>query len=245
MPPTGDAAAIAAEFDAKAPVYEENRLAGWYQAQAALVLEQLEPAAARCVLDVGCGSGWLLRQLAHREPRMRGIGIDLSPGMVAEARRRAEEEGLSCLEFHHADWERPDELARLPLPDAASPATAVTCVSAFHYFAHPQEALRRMAGCLAPGGPLLLVERAKDASALTHLWDRLHRHWIRDPVRFYARDEILAMLRAAGLHDPRVAVAVRRYFWQKKLYTSLAVLRAERGPASPRPAASPPEESDP
>jgi SAM-dependent methyltransferase len=59
------------------------------------------------VLDLGCGTG---RLLAALEPS-RGVGVDFSPAMVEEARRRHPE-----LEFHVGDVEDPDALPHVVGP---------------------------------------------------------------------------------------------------------------------------------
>lgn len=48
------------------------------------------------VLDLGCGQGWLSRQLAHGGGRV--IGIDLSSAMLANARRYEKDDplGIEC-----------------------------------------------------------------------------------------------------------------------------------------------------
>ena len=99
------------EFDAKAAVYESNRLAPWYQAQGDRVLEQLSLEPAEVVLDVGCGTGYLLRQIARSCPGVTGIGVDIAPKMVEVARARAAQQGLSHLTFVAADWEQQSEEA--------------------------------------------------------------------------------------------------------------------------------------
>ena len=57
-------------------------------------LDRLPLAAARSVLDLGCGTGVAARAVASR-PEFAGriVGIDLSPHMVAAARRRAARAG--------------------------------------------------------------------------------------------------------------------------------------------------------
>lgn len=220
-------AGIAAEFDAKAETYEDDRLSGWYQAQGALVKSLLDPIPSGTILDIGCGTGWLLRDLVRDHAGAHGLGLDLSSGMIAVARQRAAAEGLASTTFVHGDWEDDDTWRRMG-ERASSPIVAIVCVSAFHYFRAPAAALRRMYGCLAPGGQLLLVERAKDGSPLTSVWDHLHRWVIRDGARFYRTAELLALLREAGFADAHVAATVRRYFWKGKLHTSLAVLQARR-----------------
>ena len=59
------------------------------------------------VLDLGCGTG---RLLAALKPS-RGVGVDFSPAMVDEARRRHPD-----LEFHVGDVEDPDVLDRVGGP---------------------------------------------------------------------------------------------------------------------------------
>ena len=69
------------------------------------------------VVDVGCGTGRMTARLQERWPKARVVGIDLAPGMVEAARRRA---GLrrGLLDFaRRPEFLRADALA---LPLAAS-----------------------------------------------------------------------------------------------------------------------------
>jgi SAM-dependent methyltransferase len=52
--------------------------------------------APRSVLDAGCGTGRIARELARRG--VETVGVDLDPDMLSTARRKAPE-----LEWHHAD----------------------------------------------------------------------------------------------------------------------------------------------
>jgi len=228
---TARATAVAAEFDEKAGRYETDRLAPWYMAQASLVLSHLGPVQGP-VLDVGCGTGWFIRSFLKETPGARAIGVDLSPAMVAEARRRAGSEKLTGAEFVAADWEAPgteDRIRRL-LPAGAG---AVVCISSFHYFRDPTAALRTMVRVMAAGGQLLLVERSRDRSALTSLWDFLHRRVIRDHVQFYREMELLDLMRESGLSDVRVSARLRRWLWKGKLFTSLVLLEGGVGHRPP------------
>jgi ubiquinone/menaquinone biosynthesis C-methylase UbiE len=220
-------AAIAAEFNAKAARYETNRLAPWYEAQGSLVLAHLGPVQGP-VLDIGCGTGWFIRRFLAVTPGGRAIGVDLAAEMIAESTRRAEAEGLAGATYVRGDWEAPEtrDHVRQLLPAGA---TAVVCVSTLHYFREPVDALRSMAAVLAPGGRLLLVERSRDRSALTVLWDFLHRNVIRDHVRFHRERELLTFMREAGFQDTRTVARVQRWFWKRKLFTSLVLVEGVVG----------------
>ena len=65
-----------------------------------LVLPRLPGLAARLeqggrVLDVGCGGGWALVQIAERFPRTSCVGVDLEPYSVELAQRLIQERGLA------------------------------------------------------------------------------------------------------------------------------------------------------
>lgn len=92
----------------------------------------------RDVLEVGCGTGLLLRRIEQFARSARGV--DLSPGMLAQARAR----GLDALVASATD---------LPFPDETFD---VAC--SFKVLAHVPEihrALDEMARVLRPGGHLL------------------------------------------------------------------------------------------
>jgi SAM-dependent methyltransferase len=95
--------------------------------------------AGATVLDAGCGSGaqaeWLLGRGADV------IGIDLSPRMIEEARRRCRGRG----NFMVAD------LAE-PLPVEPRSVDGITCSLALHYIRDWTVPLRSFASALRPGG---------------------------------------------------------------------------------------------
>ncbi|MBV8396741.1 MAG: glycosyltransferase, partial [Actinobacteria bacterium] len=76
--------AIAQAFDALAPRQGrwDRRTRGYHDLVTAICQATVQPGAS--VLEIGSGSGDLLAAL---EPR-RGVGVDVSPGMVARARER-------------------------------------------------------------------------------------------------------------------------------------------------------------
>ncbi|MBL8788499.1 MAG: class I SAM-dependent methyltransferase [Deltaproteobacteria bacterium] len=96
------------------------------------------------VLDLGCGTGALLRALEDRIAH--GVGVDASPGMVAVARRESPSDKLA---FEVIDG------PRLPFPDASF--DVVVSLLSFRYLDWDpiMDEVRRV---LAPGGRLLVVD---------------------------------------------------------------------------------------
>jgi len=103
------------------------------------------------VLEIGIGTGGLLSELANRAAQV--IGVDHSPAMLEEARRRLTNGGVSGVEL------RLGEMTHLPLPDAV-----VGCVVAnmvLHHAADPPAVLDEIRRVLSPGGTLLLADLAR------------------------------------------------------------------------------------
>lgn len=123
-------------------------------------LASLVPSDARDVLDVGCGLGRLATRLAS--PHRRVTGIDLAPGMVARAARRA---GASPgLHFRCGDF------MTLDLPPAGF--DCVISAAALHHMPM-QAAVDRMARLLRRPGTLVIHDLRSDDGPLDHLGSAL------------------------------------------------------------------------
>ena len=113
----------------------------------------LRVSPGRRVLDVGCGIGRWSRQLAARGALV--TGVDLSPTMVAEARRRAAAAGVaSRCRFLVQDLACLDAGERYDLVLGVTVLQHILDQSALH------RAVLRLTGHLAPGGRMVLLEAA-------------------------------------------------------------------------------------
>lgn len=94
---------------------------------------------AGTLLDLGCGTGALLRHLARRGPQRALHGLDASPAMLAQARRTTAGTGV---ELHLAD--------ATSLPFAERTFDAAVCSLSLHENAPPtREAMLREASRVA------------------------------------------------------------------------------------------------
>ncbi|MGJ7418546.1 class I SAM-dependent methyltransferase [Streptomyces cinereoruber] len=107
------------------------------------------------VLDIGCGAGQTTRLAALRAPRGSALGLDLSGPMLAEARARAEREGIPHALFEQGDaQEHPFEAGAF---DAAISRYGVM------FFTDPVAAFANIGRALRPGGRLAFVCPAEAA----------------------------------------------------------------------------------
>lgn len=154
-PRAGRPATIRQMFDEIAPRYDlANRMLSFgfdvlWRKQA--VCEALARHPAH-ILDVATGTGDLAIALRRRSQAAQIVGSDFSAEMLAVARSKSEQSGLSL------DWVVADAL-KLPFPDASF--EAVTTAFGFRNFADPQLALAEFFRVLAPGGRLVILEFPK------------------------------------------------------------------------------------
>lgn len=134
-------------YDRLAPRLFAVEERNWHlQSRMSLVLETIDrfaPPGAR-VLDIGCGTGFLLEQLAGRD--FSGIGIDLSPDSVTIANERLTELGV-------ADRLRAEVGSAYEPP--AGPFDLVTVTDVLEHLEDPVACLRAARERLAPGGVIV------------------------------------------------------------------------------------------
>jgi ubiquinone/menaquinone biosynthesis C-methylase UbiE len=87
-------------FDGLAPTWE-TRIGPHHLWALDLALADVPPP--RRVLDLGTGTGFVALALAERYPEAEVVGIDLSPAMIEEARRKAPPELAGRVRFEVGD----------------------------------------------------------------------------------------------------------------------------------------------
>ena len=207
------------EFDKLAESYEVNRLSVWYSALGNRLLDLLGEHREEAVLDLGCATGWLLRQMSEKRMLQMGLGIDLSNKMIEVARANSAARGLTNLRFLHSDWEQID------LHDLVPPTFDMAiCANTLHYFSDPARAIQRVHACLKTGGRFFLLERNKTGSIFTSLWEFFHNRCLHHGIKFYSELELVRLLESAGFCQVTIAERIRHLLWKNKLYTSSVIL---------------------
>lgn len=98
------------------------------------------------VLDIPCGGGLAFRGIRAGQ-RVRYVAADISPHMLARARRQAAVVGRHDIEFTEADIER--------LPFSDGEFDLCLCFNGLHCLPDPAAAVRELARCLVGGGRLV------------------------------------------------------------------------------------------
>ena len=198
-------------------------MSDWYKAHAHAVIDSIVLPAHSDVLDIGCGTGYLLRNLLRNREDVRALGLDISSSMITEATSRAANENTQNLSFRAANFEHLDDSI---LSDYRF--QCIFCINTFHYFAEPLVTLRKIHGLLSANGSLYILERDKSGSVLTRLWALLHRYVILDHVRFASKKQLMADCRRIGFDRIDELFTVKRFFWKHKAYTSIVFIHCKK-----------------
>jgi ubiquinone/menaquinone biosynthesis C-methylase UbiE len=196
--------------DALIPVYNWGFrvLAGrQHEAFRQHVLELADLEGGEWLLDAGCGTGMMALRIAARYPGCAVHGIDLSPKMIAAARRDTEEQGLK-VDF------RVGSITDLPYP-GNSFGVVITNIMYHHLdLAEKRQAVTQIARVLKPGGRYVSAEfgpRARNA---------LQRHLAKGEYTLYP-----SHLSEAGLSITHEELGV--FAWGKKVFYRVAVKQAD------------------
>ncbi|SIR67105.1 class I SAM-dependent methyltransferase [Microbacterium sp. RURRCA19A] len=161
---------------------------------------RMVPAGESPVLDAGCGTGRVLPYLASLGLAPLA-GIDLSPAMVAHARRHAPDARIAVA-----------PLTALPFPDAG--VRGILCWYAIIHSTHAEVAViaEEAARVLVQGAPLLLAFQAGTGD---HFVPRAYGHDVSLHAVLHEPDDIAAALTSAGFQivatDRRDPLSVEKH----------------------------------
>ena len=166
------------------------------------------------MLDIGTGTGRILEILSPRVHR--GVGIDLSKGMLAVARSNIEGKGLSNIHVRKGD------MYQLPLEDSSVDLAVLHMV--LHYSDDPLEVIREAARVLGPRGRLVVVDFA------VHTEEKLRDEFQHHRLGF-SDSEIRKCFKAAGLSASQkisqlVGDPLTVKFWQAQRRQKLHALKS-------------------
>jgi arsenite methyltransferase len=149
-----------------------------------LALMNLQPAD--CVLDLGCGSGWLARRLAASLPRGRVVGIDLSGEMIRRALLASAD--LPNVKFLRGTAE---EIAA-----EGDSFTKVLSVESAYYWPDAARGIREIFRVLHPGGSAWILINYYRDNPYCHQWGTLYSI----PTHLLSAAEWQECFGAAGFH---------------------------------------------
>ncbi len=162
-----DAPGVISAYNRIAPIYDLwGRLAETRAHE--LCLDWLDLEDVGLVLDVATGTGALLGKVLEKAPRARGIGVDLSPGMLRRAAVRSNRAGCGY------DLLRGDARS---LPIRSGVVDLV--INSYMFDLLPESeftvVLDEFARVMAPRGRLALINMTLADRAAERIWETVYR----------------------------------------------------------------------
>lgn len=127
------------------------------------VVERMQLVATDNVLDVGCGSGWLVRRLAKLVPNGRVVGMDISDEMIRLARRASKD-------FENVLYVA-GEVAEIPWQ--ANFFQHLISVESSYYWPDPAAGIQELFRVLRPGGQAWVLINYYRENVHCHQWGQL------------------------------------------------------------------------
>jgi ubiquinone/menaquinone biosynthesis C-methylase UbiE len=208
----------AARFDDWSATYGEDRISSWFRFYQTLAISNLNLAQQESFLDVGCGTGWAVREASKQLKSGKACGIDVSPKMIAKAVAQTPSSGN--IEFRIASSEA------IPYPDESF--SAVLCTCSFHHYKNPIRALKEIRRVMKRDGKLALLDSARDVSLAIWLQDRWRRFFERSHVRYYTTSEMKSLLENAEFNLTKEITTFKRFLDHKKTFTGLMLVECTK-----------------
>jgi 2-polyprenyl-3-methyl-5-hydroxy-6-metoxy-1,4-benzoquinol methylase len=184
---TGDASRVNREYYESAAGGRDDywRFMAAPRARVAMLLALLGEEPARSLVDLGCGGGQLLREIAARNPGVALTGLDLARRQIEENRLR--EPGVR--------WDVADLSAPVEDPGLIGRFEVVVASEILEHLDDPRALLENARRLAAPGGRLLLSTQ----SGPVRETERRVGH-----RRHFAKEELDVLLRETGWTEVRV-----------------------------------------
>ncbi len=154
----------------------------WHTAKHALA--RMPVGAGDTVVDLGTGSGYVLRALRETADIGRGYGLDASPEMLRNARSYTDDPTIGFLQ---GDFDS--------LPFATASVDHVYSMEAFYYAQNPIRTLEEVSRVLSPGGTFYCAVNFYAESEYTHDWQEL----VEVDMTLWSMAEYREAFREAGL----------------------------------------------
>lgn len=176
-----------AAFNQQAATYDTDMRGQHARSLYPILLERLSHISYQSALDLGCGTGEMIKQIMQSDNHKELYGIDLSEEMLSVAKGKLPDQVKLLL----------GDSESLPFPDNFF--DVVYCNDSFHHYPAPQNVLSEVQRVLKPGGTFLMGDCWQPYIGRM-IMNFYMRHSKEGDVKIYSEAEMVSML-SEYFHD--------------------------------------------
>ena len=167
-------------FNNQAPTYDNDIIAQHARSLYPIILERLSEISYQTALDLGCGTGEIIKLILQQDSRKSLYGIDLSDKMLEIARSKLGKAATLIL----GDSEQ--------LPFADDFFDVIYCNDSFHHYPAPNNVLSEVHRVLKPHGTFIMCDcwQPTIGRAIMNFYMRYSNE---GDVKIYSENEIRAL----------------------------------------------------
>ena len=133
------------------------------------------------ILDLGCGTGALLKEIKELNIAEQLFGIDISPNMLEIAKNKLGNDATLIL----------GDSERLPFEDSSF--DAIVCNDSFHHYPQPDIVEKEVSRCLKQNGVFIIGDCWQPIGA-RQIMNYYMKHSNSGDVKIYSKKEMLLLL---------------------------------------------------
>ena len=176
-----------AAFNQQAATYDTDMKGQHARSHYPILLDRLSHISYHSALDLGCGTGEMMKQILQTDNCKELYGIDLSEEMLAVAKSKLPDQVKLLL----------GDSESLPFPDNFF--DVVYCNDSFHHYPAPRNVLSEVQRVLKPGGTFLMGDCWQPYIGRVII-NFYMRHSKEGDVKIYSETEMVSML-SEYFHD--------------------------------------------
>jgi len=175
-------------FNQQAQTYDVDKNGFHARQQYTAILEKIATLKFTNILDVGFGTGEILKQLSVNYPNVNYFGVDISEKMQWKAEEKLK--GIAQLDLGDAE----------KLPYGNNLFELLICNDSFHHYPNPQRVISEFYRVIKKGGHLLVSDYWKPFP-IRNLMNIFIPYSKDGDVRIYSQREIIGFLKEKGFEN--------------------------------------------